>query len=256
MKTIKTIIVDDERRGLLALQKIFQLHCPELEMLALCDNADEAAEKITEHGPDLVFLDIAMPGKNGFDLLRNLPSIDFELIFITAHDNYMLQAFQFSAMDYLLKPVDNELLKAAVQRATKRILEKSGRAPVETLLHNGQQWDRQPKKRLCIPSVKGFQVVLLDDIIYCEGSGNYTIFQLTGKQPLIHASKPIHEYEDLLEDSGFIRIHKSWLINMSHIKEYQRGEGGRVVLSNDFSAEVSRRKKDLFISRMKEYFKY
>ena len=256
MSTIKTIIVDDESRGLMALQRLFQLHCPDLEILALCDSADDAAEKIAAYGPDLVFLDIAMPGKNGFDLLRDLPAIDFEVIFITAHDKYMLQAFQFSAMDYLLKPVDNDLLKAAVERATKRILEKSGGAPLETLLHNGQQWDRQPKKKLCIPSVKGFQVVLLDDIIYCEGSGNYTIFHLPNKQTAIHASKPIHEYEALLEDSGFIRIHKSYLINMGHIKEYQRGEGGRVVLSNDFSAEVSRRKKDLFISRMKEYFKY
>jgi two-component system LytT family response regulator len=256
MKTIKTILVDDEPRGLTSLQKLLQLHCPDLEVMALSENADDAREKIIQLDPHLVFLDIAMPGKNGFDLLQELPSIDFEIIFITAHNNYMMQAFHFSAMDYLLKPLDDNLLKNAVVRAVKRITEKNGHQPVETFLHNGQQWDRHHKIKLCIPSLKGFQVVQLDDIIYCEGSGNYTLFTIANKQPVICASKPIHEYEALLADSGFIRIHKSYLINMGHIKEYQRGEGGRVVLSNDFSAEVSRRKKDLFIARMKDFFKY
>jgi two-component system LytT family response regulator len=256
MMPIKTILVDDEARGLSSLQKMLQAHCPDVEIMALCENAEEADQKIRQLDPELVFLDIAMPGKNGFELLRELPNVDFEVVFITAHNNYMEQAFHFSAMDYLLKPVDEQLLRMAVQRIAKRITVKAGHLPLETFLHNARQRDRQHKPRICIPSFKGFQVVQLEDIIYCEGSGNYTNFQTANSPAPICASRPIHEYESLLENSGFIRVHKSYLINMTHIKEYQRGEGGVVILSNDFPVEVSRRKKEFFLLKMKEFFKY
>ncbi|MEP6748126.1 MAG: LytTR family DNA-binding domain-containing protein [Bacteroidota bacterium] len=256
MTNIKTILVDDEPRGLTSLQKMLGLHCPDLEIIALCENADEARNNIMQYKPALVFLDIAMPGKNGFDLLEELPSIDFEIVFTTAHNTYMQQAFHFSAMDYLLKPVDTDLLIAATDRVIKRLANKNGRQPVETFLHNGRHGDSNSKKKLCIPSLKGFQVVDMADIIYCEAAGNYTNFIIAGKLPVICASRPIHEYDALLDDSGFIRVHKSYLINMGHIREYQRGEGGSVVLSNGFAAEVSRRKKDEFIAKMKEFFKY
>jgi two-component system LytT family response regulator len=127
MKSIKTILVDDEPRGLSALQKLLEYNCPEIEIIGLCSSADEAKEKITELKPELVFLDIAMPEKNGFDLLNDIDPIRFEIIFVTAHDDFMLQAFRFSAVDYLLKPVENNLLVDAVNRAATRIEEKSTR---------------------------------------------------------------------------------------------------------------------------------
>ena len=247
--------MDDEPRGLSALQRLLEFNCPEVEIIALCSSADEAKEKINQLKPELVFLDIAMPEKNGFDLLHEMDPIHFEIIFVTAHDDFMLQAFRFSAVDYLLKPVENDLLVAAVNRAAARIGEKTSNGALETLLYNFRQKEGVQKMKICITSLKGFQVVNLSDILYCEASSNYTNFHFTNR-PVICASKPIHEFEELLADCNFIRIHKSWVVNLEHVKEYIRGEGGTVILSNGKELEVSRRKKESFIDRMKEYYKY
>lgn len=255
MKKIKTLLVDDEPRGLTSLQLLLQMNCPEVEIVALCGSAAEAKEKINALHPQLIFLDIAMPGKTGFDLLRDFTVINFEIIFVTAHNNYMTQAFHFSAIDYILKPVDDELLAEAVKRAGKRIEDKSGSESVETFLHNIRQKGGSQKMKLCIPSLKGFQVIGIEEIIYCEANSNYTNFYFSNR-PAICASKPIHEYETLLGDSNFVRIHKSFLVNLEHIKEYVRGEGGSVILSNGYEAEVSRRKKDILMTRMKEFYKF
>ena len=255
MKSIKTLLVDDEPRGLTSLQKLLQINCEEVEVIGCCSSAAEAAEHIARLHPQLIFLDIAMPETNGFELLRNLPVIDFEIIFVTAHSTYMTQAFHFSAVDYLLKPVDDELLKEAVKRSAKRIEDKAGGQRIETFLHNVQNIPGLQKMKLCIPSIKGFQVVEIQDIIYCEASSNYTNFHFKSR-PLICASKPIYEYEELLTDSSFVRTHKSFLVNVEHIKEYLRGEGGSVLLSNGLEIEVSRRKKDLLLRRMKEFYKF
>jgi two-component system, LytTR family, response regulator len=255
MTTIKTILVDDEPRGLSSLQKLLQLNCEAVEIIACCSSAAEAADKIIQLQPQLLFLDIAMPQANGFDLLRNLPSINFEIIFVTAHSNYMTQAFHFSAVDYLLKPVDEEQLAEAVKRTAKRIEDKNSGQSVETFLHNIKHKNGSQKMKLCIPSLKGFLVVEIQDIIYCEASTNYTNFHFTNRSPIC-ASKPIHEYEALLNDCSFIRTHKSFLVNLEHVKEYIRGEGGSVILSNNHEVEVSRRKKDLLMTRMKEFYKF
>ncbi len=255
MTPIKTILVDDEPRGLASLQKLLQLNCPEVNVVACCNSAEEAKDAITQLNPQLVFLDIAMPGTTGFELLRELKEINFETIFVTAHNNYMAQAFHFSAVDYILKPVEDELLAEAVKRAGKRIEEKNSVQPIETLLYNLGHKSGSQKMKLCIPSLKGFQVIQIQDIIYCEASSNYTNFHFSNR-PLICASKPIHEYEELLADSNFVRIHKSFLVNLEHIKEYIRGEGGSVILSNAHEIEVSRRKKDLLMTRMKEFYKF
>ena len=255
MNTIKTILVDDEPRGLNSLEKLLQLHCPELTVISCCSSAEEAKNKIATLQPQLVFLDIAMPGKNGFDLLQELPQINFEIIFVTAHNNYMVQAFHFSAVDYLLKPVEDDLLIEAVKRAAKRIDDKTGNGHIETLLHNIRHNEEARKMKLCISSLKGFQVIEIQDIIYCEASSNYTNFHFTGR-PSICASRPIHEYETILEDCNFVRIHKTFMVNLQHIKEYIRGAGGAVLMSNGHEIEVSRRKKDILMTKMKAHFKY
>ena len=255
MNKIKAILVDDEPRGLSSLQKLLQFNCPVVEVIETCGNATDAKEKIELLKPQLVFLDIAMPEKNAFDLLSEISNIDFEIIFVTAHDNYMVQAFHFTAVDYLLKPVDDELLTEAVNRAQKRIEEKTGGHQLETFLHNMRQKGVYQKMKLCIPSLKGFQVINVEEIIYCEASSNYTNFHFTNR-PVICASKPIHEYEELLADCNFVRIHKSFVVNLEHVKEYLRGEGGSVILSNNHEVEVSRRKKDFLMTKMKAHFKY
>lgn len=252
---LRIILVDDEPRGLNSLEKLLQLNCPDTSVVARCSNANDALEKIEQLRPNLVFLDIAMPVKNGFDLLRELPEISFEVIFVTAHNQFMIEAFHFSAIDYLLKPIDDDLLIDAVKRARKRIAEKAGMQNRETLLHNVQQRHTPANMKLCLPSLKGFQVVEMDEILYAEAAGNYTIFYFL-HHPSVCTSKSIHEYENLLADSGFVRTHKSYLINLLHIKEYLRGEGGSVILSNGKEIEVARRKKEPFLDQMKQFFKY
>jgi two-component system, LytTR family, response regulator len=255
MTTLHTLLIDDEPRGLNTMQKLLELNCPDVSIVGTCTHVDDAIEKINQLHPDLVFLDIAMPVKTGFDLLREFEEPEFEVIFVTAHNNFMIEAFHFSAVDYLLKPVEDDLLVDAVKRAKKRIIEKSGNKNIETFLHNVRHRQSPRNMKLCIPSLKGFQVVELDDILFAEASGNYTNFYFSN-QPFICTSKPIHEYEELLHDNGFVRIHKSYLVNLLHVKEYLKGEGGSVILSNGKEVEVARRKKDIFLGKMKEYYKY
>lgn len=252
---IRTILVDDEPRGLNTLKKILQEYCPELKIIAECPDADTAREKIELLDPQLVFMDISLPGKNSFDLLSELDIVNFEIIFVTAHNEYTLQAFQYSAVDYLMKPIDEDLLGEAVRRACKRIALHAMNNNVTALLHNLQKTQSPQEMKLCIPSLKGFQVVELKDILFCEASGSYTNFYFANKH-MVCTAKAIHDYEELLTDAGFVRLHKSFLVNLLHIKEYQRGEGGTVILTDGKEVEVSRRKKDIFLSRMKDFFKY
>lgn len=254
-------MIDDEPRGITSLQKLLTLNCPQIYVIQTCNSVEEAKQQIVLLKPDLVFLDIAMPGKSGLDLLDELTEISFEIIFVTAHNNYMQQAFHFSAVDYLIKPVDEELLIEAVTRAVKRWEQKStgilnnSSQSIDTLLHNIQKRAGCEKMKLCIPSLKGFQVVQLDEIIYCEAYTNYTNFYFTNRSTIC-ASKSLHEYEELLSDCNFIRVHKSFMVNLEHIREYLKGEGGSVILSNGSEVEVSRRKKDWLMLKMKEFYKF
>jgi two-component system LytT family response regulator len=252
---LQAIIIDDEKPGIESMQKILQLNCPDVTIVAACDSADKGIAMIRKFQPQLVFLDIAMPGKNGFDLLKELKDVRFEVIFITAHNEFSIEAFHFSAIDYLLKPVDEDLLIDAIKRARTRIQEKAGDKNIDALLYNVQHQQSSRNMRLCIPSLKGFQVVELNDILYAESSNNYTYFHFTDKKKICTA-KSLFEYEELLGDAGFVRLHKSYVVNLFHVKEYLRGEGGSVILSNGEEVEVSRRKKDLFLTRMKEYYKF
>jgi two-component system LytT family response regulator len=251
---MKAILVDDEPDGIRTLQKMLEFHCPNVDVAATCSNATVAKQQLEKTKPDVVFLDIQMPGKSGLDLLTELPVKDFEVIFVTAHNEYMLQALQYSAADYLLKPVDEDRLIEAVERVEKRL--KAGKKEwTDTLMHNLSKTGNPSEMRLCLPTLKGFIVVKLDDIIYCEAERSYTIFHLEGKKT-VTVSKSLIEYDNLLQDTQFIRIHKSFLINLNHVKEYQRGEGGMVIMTDNAEIEVSRRKKEFFLSKMKELYKY
>lgn len=252
---VRTILVDDEPRGINTLRKMLQEYCPDLKIVAECADADGAKEKIRLLDPQLVFLDISLPGKTSLDLLAELDTIQFEIIFVTAHGQYVLEAFKYSAVDYLMKPIDEDLLIEAVKRASKKISAHLATDNIGTLLHNLRQGSSRQDMKLCIPSLKGFQVVELKDILFCEASGSYTDFHFKEGRPIVSA-RPISEYEELLADNGFVRVHKSYLINLLHVKEYLRGEGGSVVLSNDQIIEVSRRKKELFLVKMRSFYKY
>jgi two-component system, LytTR family, response regulator len=251
---MKAILVDDEPDGIRTLEKMLERHCPSVIIVATCSNAFAAKQEIERLQPDVVFLDIQMPGKTGLELLTEIETKNFEVIFVTAYNEYMLQALQYSAADYLLKPVDEERLIEAVSRVEKRLEEGKKEEPTTTLLHNLAKTGNPSEMRLCLPTLKGFIVLKLEEIIYCEAERSYTIFHLDNGKT-VTVSKPLLEYDQLLRDTSFLRIHKSFLVNLLHVKEYQRGEGGIVILSNGAEIEVSRRKKDEFMMRVKEVFK-
>lgn len=251
---MKAILVDDETDGIRTLQKMLATHCPQVEVAASFSSAVTAAREIPRYAPDLLFLDIQMPGKTGLDLLAELSPKDFEVIFVTAYNEYMLQALQFSAVDYLLKPVDEDRLIEAVQRAEIKLKEgKKGIQP-DTLLYNIEKAGNPIDMRLCLPTFKGFIILKLPEVLYCEAERSYTVFVLEDGKT-ITVSKPLAEYESLLKDAGFFRVHKSFLVNLIHVREYHRGEGGFVIMSNKAEIEVSRRKKDLFLEKVKQIFK-
>lgn len=251
---MKAIIVDDEPDGIRTLQKMLAVNCPQITVVATCSSADAAQQQIELLKPDVVFLDIQMPGKTGLELLTEISVKDFEVIFVTAYNDYMLQALQYSAADYLLKPVDEDRLTEAVLRVEQRMNAGKKEERTSALLHNLGKTGNPAEMRLCLPTLKGFIVLKLEEIIYCEAERSYTVFHLEGNKT-VTVSKPLLEYESLLRDTTFLRIHKSFLINLYHVKEYQRGEGGLVIMSDNAEIEVSRRKKEVFLMKVKEVFR-
>jgi two-component system LytT family response regulator len=252
---INTVIVDDEPLGREMLAGLLKNYCPGINVVAECGTISTAKEAIGEYKPHLVFMDIALPGGNGFDLLKSLGGVDFDVVFVTAHDEYVLKALRFNAVDYLLKPIDETELVQAVSRVQMRQALATEKLNIRHLLEQHMVSGFKKSESLCIPDSKGFQVVKLDEIICCEASNTYTIFHLPGGRQMV-STKPLTDYEELLSDSGFTRIHKSWLINMKHVKEYVRGEGGVVLLTDGHSVDVSRRKKEHFVSELKKVFKF
>lgn len=252
--TLTAIIADDEEKGKTVIRKLLHRYCPQVKVMAECSNAKEAKKAIDEINPDIVFLDISMPGENAFDMLRQLDEITFEIIFITAHSQYSLEAFRYSALDYLLKPVSEDLLIEAVAKAQSRLDEKKINRRLETLLYNSSRESAINGKKICIAGIKGFLVVEIRDIMYLEADSCYTCFHLAdGKK--ITSAKTIGEYEEILEESTFFRVHKSFVVNLHYMKEYIKGDGGYIILNNGEKIEVSRRKKDEFLEKVKSIFK-
>lgn len=245
---IRSIIIDDEPDGREALQIAIQNYCPEIEILTLCATPEEGIQAIRSQKPDLVFLDIQMPHKSGFNLLEELGEFDFEVIFVTAFDRYAVKAIKFSALDYLLKPVDVDELQKAVKKATMRISRKGFKVNYESLLKNMKNSSGRIEK-LAIPDAEGIVFEKVADIIFCEADGNYTKIYLAGRRQLL-VSKNLKEFENMLGDNGFFRIHHAHLINLQHIRKYVKGEGGYVILEEGHNLDVSRRKKESFLQRL------
>jgi two-component system, LytTR family, response regulator len=251
---MRAILVDDEPDGIRTLKKLLELNCPEVEIAATCSNAHDALQKLEEVNPEVIFLDVRMPGKSGLEMLTEINVKNFEVIFVTAHNEYMLQALQFSAVDYLMKPVDEDRLVEAVARVKRRLRLERVPGQTETLIHNIDKAGSPSEMRLCLPTQKGFTIVKLEEIVYCEANRSYTVFHFTNNKPVI-ISKPLFDYDRLLTETSFLRVHKSFLINLMHVKEYVRGEGGTIIMSDGAEIEVSRRKKEQFLGRVKDFFK-
>lgn len=240
---VRAIIIDDEQNNLDNLGFLVNTYCPEVTVLGTAPNVDKGLLLIADTKPDLLFLDIQMPGKSGFDLLKALPDRDMEIVFVTAHDQYGIQAIKFSAIDYLLKPVDVSELKAAVGKVVGRLRSKKHNSQLENLLGIiGKRVDKS-EHRIALPSQRETRLVTVSDIVRCESSNNYSSFFLTNGEEIL-VSKPIYEYEELLDDYGFIRCHQSHLVNGKHIVSLLKEDSGYLILSNGQKVPISRQRKD------------
>ena len=244
---LKSIIVDDELKSRQLLKKMLRDYFWNVEVNATCQNVSEAIESIEKYKPDLVFLDIELKGESGFKVLTKLTDVDFEVVFLTTNARYALQAIKFSALDYLLKPIHLEDLRRAISKAEKRNV-RTISVELRNFVRSFMQ-DTLKHRKLALPNASGMSFVKVSDILYCKASGNYTeIFLTSGKKYLI--SRQIKEFEQLLNDCNFFRIHNSFLVNMDHIQRYVKSDGGYVVMSDNTSLDISRRKKELFLERM------
>lgn len=246
---MKTVIVEDEQKSREMLAAILQKSCPELQIVGLAKNVKEGVELIKANNPDLVFLDISMPDGSGFDLLEQVSGNKFELIFATASDAHAIRAIKYSACDYLLKPIDIEELKLAVEKAKKKKTESP--PTMENLQFLIQQLKRPDDnfQKITLPTGNAFEIVSLKDIIRCEADTSYTNFYLTDKRKLM-VSAGLKHYEELLPENDFIRVHHHHLINMNHVVRFLKVDGGYAVMTDGTQIEISRRKKDAFLERL------
>jgi two-component system LytT family response regulator len=238
---IDTVIIDDEQAAQITLMKFLQMHCSNVNIVGTADGVEEGLKLLKNKSIDLVFLDIKMNDGTGFDLLKRLPSIDFNLVFTTAYDEYALKAFKYSAIDYLLKPIDPLELIDAVAKVTPSNTDNSAQRVDSMLeLYQDKKFDK-----IAIPSVDEFHFVRISDIIRCEASSNYTIIYLTTGKRIV-APKTLKEFEELLTSEGFFRVHQSHLINLSHIQKFLKTKN-KLRMTDASEVEVSRRKKTLFM---------
>jgi two-component system, LytTR family, response regulator len=246
--TIQTILIEDDEKNIQVVSDLIQQFAPELEICGTAGHVKKAVQLIESKAPQLVFMDIQIADGTGFDVLRKLSTRNFELIFITAFDNYAIQAFKFAAVDYLLKPVGINEFKDALDKARTRINEKSRHQHIDTLLHNMIQQSSQDRK-ISVATVTGYEFLDLKDIIWCQSEGSYTTFHLVNNTKLI-SSRGLGYYESLLSANNFCRIHQSTIINLRFIKSYIKGKSGFVTMSNGVKLEISQRRKNDFLNTL------
>ena len=242
---ITAAILDDEVDGREAVQLAIEKYCPEVNITGIYSTPAAGIAGIRELRPDLVFLDVQMPQMSGFDVLQELSPISFEVIFVSAYDQYAIKAIKFSALDYLLKPVDVDDLLQAIKKVKERLTQKGSSYQYQSVLNNIQSKSGKIEK-LAIPSSNGIDFFNSGDIIYCRADGSYTTLILKDKQSCL-VSKNLKDFEQLLGESGFCRVHHSYLINLAHVQKYIKGEGGYVLLTEGHHVDISRRKKDEFL---------
>ena len=241
---VTSVIIDDEKNNIDNLSGLLKEFFPTLGIIGEATDAAAGAQLIIQQRPDIVFLDIQMPGKNGFELLTSLPVHNFELIIVTAFDQYGIQAVKFSAIDYLLKPINGEELKKAVQKAMNRSLEKKQNRQLENLLDVLQNHQFKDDHRIALSSAKETRFVKTKEIIRCESNNNYTTFYTLDGERIV-TTKPIFEYEEILQGYGFIRCHQTHLVNKRYVKSLVKEDGGYLLLENGDQIPVSRMKRDL-----------
>jgi two-component system LytT family response regulator len=248
MPQLTTLIVDDELQSRLLIKTLLLKNFPQFT-IAEAESVNSAKQKIVQVRPNLVFLDVQMRDETGFDLLDQLGIVDFGIIFTTAHSEYALKAFRYSAIDYLMKPIDTEEFTSAVSKALLRIKNQQSSSEQIEFLKEVRSNKTSPDK-LTIPTSEGFLFVNIKDILYCHAVGNYTEFHLAGQQKIV-SSYTLGYYDEILSSHQFFRVHRSYLVNLPHIKMYKRGEGGSIIMNDGQEIEISRNHKEAFLKLFK-----
>ena len=246
---IRAILVEDETKSRQLLNSLLDKYCKDIEVVATAANVEKAIEEIQKHHPDLVFLDITMPDGTGFDLLEKLAPLTFDIIFTTATDKHAIKAIKYSALDYLLKPIDIDELKEAVNKLVQK---KNNLNTVENLtqLLNNLKETGESYQKITLPTGTAYEMVYIKDIIRCEAEGSYTMFFMTNSKRFL-VTYGLKHYEELLPEKNFIRIHRHHLININHVTRYLKTEGF-AIMRDEVKIEVARRKKDDFLEALRK----
>jgi len=242
---IKALIVDDEERGIVALKQLIEKYCEDIVVEGTAMNVADAEKLIIKTQPDVVFLDIEMPGGNGFQLLEKFEEISFDIIFVTAYHEYALKAIKFAALDYLLKPVKIAELQTAVARLKKKHADGMNDKEKYSFFKNMVN-DPNPFKKIILSTMDGYFPIRFEEVIYCKADDSYTHFYLSGNKHYV-VSRNLKEFEEMLTPYHFYRIHKSYLVNLNHIERISKADGATVIMSNQDELPVSIRKKEEFI---------
>jgi two-component system, LytTR family, response regulator len=247
---INAIIIDDEPQNIKLLKNMLAMHCEQVNIVTTETDAKAGILAIKSEAPQLVFLDVEMPALNGFDVLKLLAPINFEVIFVTAFSHYAIEAFEHNAVGYVTKPINSEKLVAAVKAAEKKINSaEAGQAVSQTVEQLVNANDKIP-----LSTTNGLIFVKLDDIMYCESSGNYTNFFMQDAKKIM-VSRQLGEYEKLLPEANFCRVHDKYIVNLKYIKEYIKGTGGELILDNGAGLPVSTRRKEDFLARFEKWLR-
>lgn len=245
---ITAIIIDDEMKGRIALRQKIKNYCPDVALLGEACDGNEGLQLIEQVQPNIVFLDIEMPIMNGFDMLQQLEKKQFHLIFTTAYDRYAIKAIRFAAFDYLLKPVDIEELRNAIEKIKEEKLQHNTGQRLEVLEYNLK--NKYALNKIAISTKDGLHLFNINDIIHIEAQSNYTVFSFTNS-PRLTVSKTLKEFEELLPSDLFFRPHHSHMINLHYVKRYIKGDGGQIEMQNGDFVDVSRKKKEDFLKLLK-----
>jgi two-component system LytT family response regulator len=241
---IEALIIEDELLNRNNLMRLIETYCKEIKIVGNAADADEGISLINRSSPQLVFLDIQMPGKDGFQMLQELGKYNFEVIFVTAYSDYGIKAVKFSAIDYLLKPINIDELKAAANKAIEKINLKLENKNLKNLLNYLENIGSAAEHRIAISSVKEIKFVAVSEIVRCESDNTYTLFHLFNGEKVL-STVPIANYEELLDRYGFLRCHQSHLINKKFVKSFVKKDGYSLVMADMSVIPVSRQKKDL-----------
>lgn len=248
---IKAVLIDDEKNALEMMEWLLKTYCPQVTIAAMCNNATAGIEAINRHQPQVVFLDIEMPKMNGFHMLEQFDKLFFDVVFCTAYDQFAIKAFRYSAINYLLKPVDPEDLIQTVQRIEEKTSVPT-REQFQLLLQQIKQPVKTAPQRIALTTGEGLTFVPTSEIIYCEAESNYTnVVLASGKKILV--SKTLRDIDDALSGDDFYRVHSSYLINLNHIKKFVRVDGGYLIMDNDATINISRSRKQEFMEMFSRF---